>query len=71
MLGGIRVIIGILGVAAAASAAAADPSKVLRVSFPTQETGFDPAQLSDLYSKLLFRMSSQLPPKLWEAAQMS
>ena len=35
MLGGIRVVIGILGLAAAASAVAADPSKVLRVAFPT------------------------------------
>src|SRR5437660_6158508 len=50
MYGGIRAVIGFLGLAAAASAAAADPSKVLRVSFPTQETGFDPVRVSDLYS---------------------
>ena len=50
MLGGIRVVIGILGIAAAASVAAADSSKVLRISFPTQETGFDPVRVSDLYS---------------------
>ena len=50
MFGGIRVIIGVLGLAAALSAAAADPSKVLRIAFPTQETGFDPVRVSDLYS---------------------
>ncbi len=32
------------------AAAAADPSKVLRLAFPTGETGFDPARVSDLYS---------------------
>ena len=31
-------------------AAAADPAKVLRFAFPTAETGFDPARVSDLYS---------------------
>jgi ABC-type transport system substrate-binding protein len=31
-------------------AAAADPTKVLRVAFPTQETGFDPVRVSDVYS---------------------
>ena len=30
--------------------AAADPNKVLRWYFPTAETGFDPAKISDLYS---------------------
>ncbi len=34
----------------AASAAAADPNKVLRISFPAAETGFDPVRISDLYS---------------------
>ncbi|MEP7275380.1 MAG: ABC transporter substrate-binding protein [Betaproteobacteria bacterium] len=44
-------IVGIFGLFAAASAvAAADPTKVLRVAFPTQETGFDPVRVSDLYS---------------------
>src|SRR5437588_12241484 len=50
MYGGVRAVIAILGLAAAASAAAADPSKPLRVAFPTQETGFDPVRVSDLYS---------------------
>ena len=53
MFGGIRVVIGILAIAAAASAAAADPSKVLRIAFPTQETGFDPVRVSDLYSNTI------------------
>jgi len=48
---GARVIVGIFGLFAAVSAlAAADPAKVLRVSFPVQETGFDPPKVSDLYS---------------------
>jgi ABC-type oligopeptide transport system substrate-binding subunit len=34
----------------AASALAADPAKVLRISFPVAETGFDPVRVSDLYS---------------------
>ena len=32
------------------TAAAADPAKVLRIVFPTAETGFDPARVSDGYS---------------------
>jgi ABC-type transport system substrate-binding protein len=35
---------------AASPAVAADPSKVLRISFPAAETGFDPVRVSDLYS---------------------
>ncbi|WP_418318090.1 ABC transporter substrate-binding protein [Piscinibacter sakaiensis] len=38
---------------AAAQSAAATPPKVLRYAFPVAETGFDPAQLSDLYSRTL------------------
>jgi ABC-type oligopeptide transport system substrate-binding subunit len=30
--------------------AAGDPNKVLRIAFPTAETGFDPVHVSDLYS---------------------
>ena len=37
----------------AATAAAADPNKVLRVVFPTAETGFDPAKVTDLYSNTI------------------
>jgi ABC-type transport system substrate-binding protein len=34
-------------------ALAAGPEKVLRYAFPVAETGFDPAQLSDLYSRII------------------
>ena len=37
----------------AASAPAADPAKVLRISFPVAETGFDPVRVSDLYSNIV------------------
>ncbi len=36
---------------ACGSAAAQAPKKVLRYAFPIAETGFDPAQISDLYSR--------------------
>lgn len=39
-----------LAFAAAASTAAADTSKVLRIALPKAETGFDPAQASEVYS---------------------
>ncbi|MBQ0957846.1 bicyclomycin resistance protein [Ideonella sp. 4Y11] len=35
----------------AGPAAAAEPPRVLRYAFPVAETGFDPAQVSDLYSR--------------------
>lgn len=38
-------------VALGASADGAAPLKVLRVAFPVAETGFDPTQISDLYSR--------------------
>ena len=37
----------------AASAPAADPAKVIRISFPVAETGFDPVRVSDLYSNIV------------------
>jgi ABC-type transport system substrate-binding protein len=37
----------------ARSVAAAPAEKVLRYAFPVAETGFDPAQLSDLYSRII------------------
>ncbi|HVE48940.1 MAG TPA: ABC transporter substrate-binding protein [Casimicrobiaceae bacterium] len=37
----------------AASAHAADPSKVLRIVFPAAETGFDPVRVSDSYSNVV------------------
>ena len=39
--------------AQAQPAAAAQPPKVLRYAFPVAETGFDPAQISDLYSRTI------------------
>jgi ABC-type transport system substrate-binding protein len=36
---------------ACGAAFAAEPPKVLRYAFPIAETGFDPAQLSDIYSR--------------------
>jgi ABC-type oligopeptide transport system substrate-binding subunit len=66
MLGGLRRrflrLVAAIGAAASlaaalgplsCSAAAADPNKVLRVAFPTAETGFDPVRVSDLYSNTI------------------
>jgi ABC-type transport system substrate-binding protein len=39
-----------LGAAHPACAQASNPEKVLRYAFPVAETGFDPAQINDLYS---------------------
>jgi ABC-type transport system substrate-binding protein len=39
--------------AASPALAQGGPPKVLRYAFPIAETGFDPAQLSDLYSRIL------------------
>ncbi|MBA3597782.1 MAG: bicyclomycin resistance protein [Methylibium sp.] len=50
LLGG---TLGLPGAAAAQTAAAGGPPKLLRVSFPVAETGFDPAQISDLYSRTI------------------
>ena len=51
-LAGILAAVGLAAAVATLSptATAADPAKVLRVAFPTAETGFDPARVSDLYS---------------------
>ena len=46
----IRGFAAAVALAAAASAPAADPSKVYRIAFPVAETSFDPARVSDLYS---------------------
>ena len=47
----LRLALGALCLAGlCAGAFAADPNKVLRVYFPTGETGFDPARISDNYS---------------------
>ena len=46
VVAGLAVALAVL----ASAAVAADPNKVLRLAFPTAETGFDPARVSDLYS---------------------
>ncbi len=50
-----RDLAGVAGMVAAATlpgwAVAQGPAKVLRVAFPAAETGFDPAQTYDLYSR--------------------
>jgi ABC-type transport system substrate-binding protein len=43
-------MLAVLALASAVAHAAADPAKVLRVAFPTAETGFDPCRVTDLYS---------------------
>jgi len=43
-------VAGLLALLLAAFAHAADPAKVIRISFPAAETGFDPVRVSDLYS---------------------
>ena len=50
----------LLGLSCAAGLAApnpkanpADPEKVLRVAFPTPETGFDPVRVNDVYSNTI------------------
>src|SRR5690349_4112824 len=42
-----------LGTAAPAPAAAPPSPKVLRYAFPAAETGFDPVQVSDVYSHIV------------------
>lgn len=46
----VRSFAAVAALAAASAAPAADLSKVYRIAFPTAETGFDPARVSDLYS---------------------
>ena len=46
----VRSFAAVVALAAASAAPAADLSKVYRIAFPTAETGFDPARVSDLYS---------------------
>lgn len=45
-----RGLVALFALLIAFSAFAADPAKVLRITFPTGETGFDPCRVSDLYS---------------------
>ncbi len=52
-LGAALALPGLAGLPAQAQPAAATPQKVLRVAFPVAETGFDPAQITDLYSRII------------------
>jgi ABC-type transport system substrate-binding protein len=45
--------LALAGALLAGGPAAAAPEKVLRYAFPVAETGFDPAQLNDLYSRII------------------
>jgi len=49
----LRLASALVSLLIAASALAADPAKVLRISFPVAETGFDPVRVSDLYSNIV------------------
>ena len=49
----LRLASGLVALLIAASATAADPAKLLRISFPAAETGFDPVRVSDLYSNIV------------------
>ena len=49
------VVVAWLPLHAAAATSPADPQKVLRTMFPSQETGFDPAYADDLYSGQIFQ----------------
>jgi len=49
----LRLASGLVALLIAASAAAADSAKLLRISFPVAETGFDPVRVSDLYSNIV------------------
>jgi ABC-type oligopeptide transport system substrate-binding subunit len=48
---GALILAAACGAAAAQTASAGDGPRVLRYAFQIAETGFDPAQISDLYSR--------------------
>ncbi|MFZ2651676.1 MAG: bicyclomycin resistance protein, partial [Burkholderiaceae bacterium] len=50
-LGWLAALAAALATAPAVAQSPAAGQKVLRYAFPVAETGFDPAQLSDLYSR--------------------
>ena len=52
-LAGAALALAACGVAAQPAAAPAAPQKVLRYAFPIAETGFDPARIVDLYSRVV------------------
>ena len=45
------LLAGLAALVLATAAAAAEPQRVFRYAFPIAETGFDPAQISDIYSR--------------------
>ena len=51
--GATRALIAAWALAVLPAFAAAAPAKVLRYAFPVAETGFDPAQIADLYSRIV------------------
>jgi len=51
------------GASVAAQAQAAAPAKVFRYAFPIAETSFDPAQVSDLYSRIVTSHIFEAPYK--------
>jgi ABC-type transport system substrate-binding protein len=55
------VAVVILAAAAGVVSAQADPNKVLRVTFPVAETGFDPQASNDLYSNHINRAMFESP----------
>lgn len=52
-LWGVVLAASLVGSAFAQKAANAPTAKVLRYAFPAAETGFDPAQVSDIYSRIV------------------
>ncbi len=65
------LLVGLTTAFAQASAPAGGPKKVLRYAFPIAETGFDPAQIVDLYSRTvtahIFEGLYQYDPLAWPA----
>ena len=49
----VALALGLSGALALAQGQSTQPEKVLRYAFPVAETGFDPAQISDLYSRII------------------
>ena len=45
------LLAGVVGLVGAVGAQSPAPTKTLRHAFPIAETGFDPAQITDLYSR--------------------
>jgi ABC-type transport system substrate-binding protein len=53
----------LFGLASAVQAQVAEAPKVLRYAFPAAETGFDPARISDLYSRIVTSHIFEAPYK--------